>query len=147
MPRPRKFDETEVVASASRAFAKTGCADTSVDDLVAATGLGRQSLYNAFGGKKELFMRALLSDTEDAVAPAEALRHGVDSPIVRIRAQLLRVVVTYGSGRGQPPLLAKAAMELSSQDPKGFRIGSQDLQRYADPLPGVHHRGSRGRRS
>ncbi|WP_420898471.1 hypothetical protein [Cryobacterium lactosi] len=118
-----------------------------MDDLVAATGLGRQSLYNAFGGKKELFMRALLSDTEDAVAPAEALRHGVDSPIVRIRAQLLRVVVTYGSGRGQPPLLAKAAMELSSQDPKGFRIGSQDLQRYADPLPGVHHRGSRGRRS
>ncbi|MDK1329120.1 TetR/AcrR family transcriptional regulator [Arthrobacter sp. zg-Y1143] len=110
------FDEAEVIASASRAFAKTGYAGTSMDDLVSATGLGRQSLYNAFGGKKELFMRAFLSDTEDAVAAIEALRHGVDSPIVRIRAQLLKVAVRYGSAREQPSLFAKAAMELSSQD-------------------------------
>lgn len=116
MPRPRLFNEAEVIASAGRAFAKAGYAGTSVDDLVEATGLGRQSLYNAFGGKKELFMRALLSDTEDATAAVEALRHGTDSPMVRIRTQLLRIAVTYGSAREQPALFAKAAMELSNQD-------------------------------
>ncbi|MBT2501303.1 TetR/AcrR family transcriptional regulator [Curtobacterium sp. ISL-83] len=116
MPRPRAFNEDEVIASANQAFSRTGYAGTSIDDLVAATGLGRQSLYNAFGGKKELFMRVLLSDTADAVAALEALHHG-DSPLVRIRTQLLKVAVTYGSAREQPSLFAKAAMELSSSDP------------------------------
>ncbi|MCP2267065.1 TetR/AcrR family transcriptional regulator [Promicromonospora thailandica] len=116
MPRPRKFEEAEVIASAGRVFAESGYAGTSVDDLVAATGLGRQSLYNAFGGKKELFMRAFLSDTEDAVAAVEAVRHGTDSPIGRIRAQLVKVAVTYGSAQAQPPLFVKAAMELSARD-------------------------------
>lgn len=129
MSRPRMFDEVEVIASVSRAFAKTGYAGTSVDDLVAATGLGRQSLYNAFGGKKELFMRALLSETEDAVAAVEVLRHGVDSPIVRIRAQLLRVAITYGSAREQPSLFVKAAMELSSQDPE---VAASVLRTFSD---------------
>lgn len=118
MPRPRKFEESEVVASAGRAFAETGYAGTSVDDLVAATGLGRQSLYNAFGGKKELFMRAFLSNTEDAVAAVEAVRHGADSPIVRIRARLIEVALTYGSAQSQPSLFAKTAMELSASDPE-----------------------------
>jgi TetR/AcrR family transcriptional repressor of nem operon len=129
MSRPRKFNEAEVIASASRAFTKTGFAGTSVDDLVAATGIGRQSLYNAFGGKKELFMRALLNDTEDAIAAVEVLRHGTESPIVRIRAQLLKIAVAYGSAREQPSLFAKAAMELSGQDPE---IATSVLKTFND---------------
>ncbi|MDO0929622.1 TetR/AcrR family transcriptional regulator [Streptomyces sp. TG1A-8] len=118
MPRPRKFDETDVVARAGRAFAETGYAGTSLDDLLAATGLARQSLYNAFGGKKELFMRAFLSDATEAVEAVEAIRHGADTPIERIRAQLVKVAVTYGSAQTPPSLFTKAAVELSARDPE-----------------------------
>ena len=59
MGRPRTFSEPDVVASASAVFARRGFAATSVDDLVRATGVGRASLYGAFGSKDGLFQRCL----------------------------------------------------------------------------------------
>src|SRR4029077_15778222 len=59
MARPRKFVEDEVIAAARVQFWTHGYAATSLDDLVAVTGLGRGSLYRAFGDKHALFMRAL----------------------------------------------------------------------------------------
>ncbi|GHE07812.1 TetR/AcrR family transcriptional regulator [Klenkia taihuensis] len=116
MARPRTFDEADVVARARRAFAETGFAGTSLDTLLEATGLARQSLYNAFGGKKELFMRAFLADTAEAVDAVEAVRHGSDSPITRIRAQLVHVAVQHGGAQAAPSLFTKAAVELAGQD-------------------------------
>jgi AcrR family transcriptional regulator len=115
--RPRSFDEADVVARAREAFAETGFAGTSLDMLLEATGLARQSLYNTFGGKKELFMRAFLSDTAEALEAVESIRHGADSPIVRIRAQLVKMAVEHGAGQAPPSLFTKGAVELSSQDP------------------------------
>jgi AcrR family transcriptional regulator len=118
MPRPRSFDEADVVARAREAFAETGFAGTSLDTLLEATGLARQSLYNTFGGKKELFMRAFLSDTAEAVEAVESIRHGEDSPINRIRAQLVKVAVAHGAGQAPPSLFTKAGVELSGRDPE-----------------------------
>ncbi|MEW1959490.1 TetR/AcrR family transcriptional regulator [Kineococcus sp. NPDC059986] len=118
MPRPRTFDEDDVIDRARKAFAETGFAGTSLDTLLEATGLARQSLYNAFGGKKELFMRAFLSDTAEAVEAVESVRHGEDSPITRIRRQLVKVAVEHGEAKAAPSLFTKAAVELSSHDPE-----------------------------
>ncbi|WP_258571869.1 TetR/AcrR family transcriptional regulator [Actinomadura parmotrematis] len=41
------------------AFWTAGYEATSTEDLCAVTGVGRSSLYNAFAGKRELFLRAL----------------------------------------------------------------------------------------
>src|SRR5438105_373054 len=60
MGRPRQFDSDDVVERSMRAFWEHGYGDTSVGDLVEATGLRPGSLYNAFqGGKHELFLGAL----------------------------------------------------------------------------------------
>lgn len=70
--RPRTFSEPDVVASASAVFARRGFAATSVDDLVRATGVGRASLYGAFGSKDGLFQRCLsgaLAALESGSAP------------------------------------------------------------------------------
>lgn len=72
MGRPRTFSEPDVVASASAVFARRGFAATSVDDLVRATGVGRASLYGAFGSKDGLFQRCLsgaLAALESGSAP------------------------------------------------------------------------------
>jgi AcrR family transcriptional regulator len=116
MPRPRTFDEADVIARAREAFAQSGFAGTSLDALLEATGLARQSLYNTFGGKKELFMRAFLSDAEEAVEAVESVLHGSDSPLVRIRSQLVKVAVAHGEAQAPPSLFTKAAIELSAQD-------------------------------
>ncbi len=57
MARPRKFDEQDVLTAARDTFWRGGYKATSVQDLAEATGLGAQSLYGAFGSKRDLFMR------------------------------------------------------------------------------------------
>ena len=71
MGRPRTFSESDVVASASAVFARRGFAAASVDDLVRATGVGRASLYGAFGSKDGLFQRCL-SGALAALGPGTA---------------------------------------------------------------------------
>jgi AcrR family transcriptional regulator len=59
MARPREFDEVEILDRALAAFWERGFDGTSIEDLVQSTGLGRASLYNAFGDKEKLFKRVV----------------------------------------------------------------------------------------
>ena len=59
MGRPRTFDLDEVIGAARDRFVRTGYLGTSVDDLLTATGIGRASLYQAFGSKRGLFLATL----------------------------------------------------------------------------------------
>jgi AcrR family transcriptional regulator len=59
MARPREFDEDEVLDRALATFWEHGYEGTSIDELVEATGLGRASLYGAFGDKEQIFAKAL----------------------------------------------------------------------------------------
>ena len=57
--RPRQYDPERALANAAQAFWKYGYAATSLDDLVAATGMNRPSLYAAFGDKRDLYLKTL----------------------------------------------------------------------------------------
>jgi TetR/AcrR family transcriptional regulator, copper-responsive repressor len=57
--RPRAYDPDAALAQVIDTFWKAGYAGTSLDDLVAATGMNRPSLYAAFGDKRDLYIRAL----------------------------------------------------------------------------------------
>ncbi len=57
--RPRQYDPERALADAAAAFWKQGYAATSLDDLVAATGMNRPSLYAAFGDKRDLYLGTL----------------------------------------------------------------------------------------
>lgn len=59
MARPRKFIEDDVIDSAMLAFWQNGYDATAIGDLEAATGISRISIYNTFGDKEGLFLRAL----------------------------------------------------------------------------------------
>ena len=59
MPRPRGFDENEVLSCAMRMFWRRGYEGTTTRAIEAETGVGIRSLANTFGEKDELFVRAL----------------------------------------------------------------------------------------
>ncbi|MBZ6140612.1 MULTISPECIES: TetR/AcrR family transcriptional regulator [Streptomyces] len=116
MPRPRKFQERDVISSASEVFAVNGLAATTLDDLVRATGLGKQSLYNAFGGKRELFLRALSEDRDEAArAVSEALQHGDASPLERIRGHMLRMAIEFSRSDSRVSLATRALVESTGE--------------------------------
>jgi len=111
--RPRSFDESAVVRAARETFWTKGYAATSLDDLMAATGLGKGSLYNAFGGKEELFHRAL---DDYCTVSDEGLRADLGcagSGLARVE-NYLRSGIDGGDGRGC--MLAKSVAELASSD-------------------------------
>ncbi len=89
--RPRKFDETEVVAKMQRQLWTTGLSRPSLDDIARSAGLNRPSLAAAFGDKDAIYAHAAAQyvammdarmkqalDTEDLEA---ALQAGFDTAI------------------------------------------------------------------
>ncbi|MEU1084743.1 TetR/AcrR family transcriptional regulator [Streptomyces sp. NPDC005908] len=59
MARTREFDTEKAVEAAMNAFRLNGYDGTSIQDLVDATGVGRGSLYAAFGSKEGLYLAAM----------------------------------------------------------------------------------------
>ena len=59
MAREKQFSDAEVLESAADLFASHGYQGTSLAMLLDATGLGKQSLYNSFGDKRELYLKAV----------------------------------------------------------------------------------------
>jgi AcrR family transcriptional regulator len=57
--RPRAYDPQVALQQATDRFWKSGYAGTSLDELSAATGMNRPSLYAAFGDKHALYLKAL----------------------------------------------------------------------------------------
>ena len=118
MPRPRTFDESDVVAAARDEFWSRGYAATSIDDLTTATGLGKGSLYGAFGDKHGLYLRAL----DDYIATSlvsvrdqlrDPTRSAYDRLTRHIRAQA-KAIAADKVRRGC--MMAKSAAELSATD-------------------------------
>jgi AcrR family transcriptional regulator len=119
MARPRGFDEGEVLRAARDQFWSAGYAATRVDDIAAATGLGKGSLYGAFGDKHHLFLRTF---DDHCAGLIEAVRRALDGPdegaCERLRAHVLAVANATADDVGlRGCLLAKGAAELSGQDP------------------------------
>src|ERR1700741_1584882 len=66
--RPRAYEPEVALAKALDLFRKDGFAATSLDDLSAATGMNRPSLYGAFGDKRELYIKSYERYRADARA-------------------------------------------------------------------------------
>ena len=121
MGRPRTFSEPDVVARASAVFARRGFAATSVDDLVRATGVGRASLYGAFGSKDGLFQRCL-SGALAALAPGPSGPSGPADPAAGTDSAATpdsasRASRLGGSDTADPlDLVLVALMELAPDD-------------------------------
>src|SRR5258707_7765392 len=64
--RPRAYQPEVALGKALDLFRKGGFAATSLDDLSAATGMNRPSLYGAFGDKRELYIKAYQRYRADA---------------------------------------------------------------------------------
>jgi TetR/AcrR family transcriptional repressor of nem operon len=57
--RPKDFEETVVLDRAIDLFWKQGYEGTNLEQLLAAMGMGKGSMYHNFGNKRELFKLAL----------------------------------------------------------------------------------------
>src|SRR5271165_3051801 len=154
--RPRAYQPDVALARALDLFRKGGFAATSLDDLSAATGMNRPSLYGAFGDKRELYIKSYERYREIArAAVAEIFRAQLPlrKRLERIYAVALDIyvsgdegpkgcftVLTAASDAVNDPairaMVLDALTELDKAFASCFRIGKErgELSADADPL-------------
>lgn len=98
--RPRAFDEAAVLRGAQRLFLEQGFEAASYDDVAAALGLSKPSLYNAFGDKAALFERAIADYAQGAQAQIMADFGGAASLGEAGRKLLLAAAEVYSKPDG-----------------------------------------------
>ncbi|WP_219416877.1 TetR/AcrR family transcriptional regulator [Pseudonocardia nigra] len=118
MPRPREFDEQDVVARATDLFWRRGYHATSVRDLGDELGLSASSLYRTFGDKHGLFLRALDHYRATETAAARERLDGPGAARSVLREWLVRSIDVPAA---RPPargcFVVNTATELGSDDP------------------------------
>jgi TetR/AcrR family transcriptional repressor of nem operon len=118
VPRPRQFDPDEVREQAMREFWHHGYRETSIDDLVTATGVRPGSLYHEFrGGKRELFIESLARYSKLVVPQKMDALVRPGASIGDVRAYFDGLVDDLMSPEGRMGcLMVNTAMELAADD-------------------------------
>ncbi|MEV7383624.1 TetR/AcrR family transcriptional regulator [Streptomyces lydicus] len=131
MARPRAFDERHILEQAREQFWATGYAGTRMDDISRATGLGKGSLYGAFGDKAELFHR-VFDDWCTAVVEVarERLAGGPDAEALARLSGYVHLMAENSASDTERRgcLLAKGAAELAHQDPTVAGRSAETMQ-------------------
>src|SRR6478672_4425015 len=100
--RPRAYEPEVALARALDVFWKEGFAATSLDDLSAATGMNRPSLYGAFGDKRELYIKSYES-YRDRARQRMGEVFSVDLPLRQMLERIYEIALDmYLSGKDGP---------------------------------------------
>ncbi|MEX3527022.1 MAG: TetR/AcrR family transcriptional regulator [Burkholderia sp.] len=118
MVRPREFDRDEVLDRALRVFWEQGYAATSTEDLLGAMQIGRQSLYNAFGDKRKLYLEALQRYSQRNVSTHLTRLKGTASPLAGIEAVLAGLIDDGGEQQVSGCMGVNAICEFGGRDPE-----------------------------
>jgi AcrR family transcriptional regulator len=117
MARPKEFDREAALDAAIGVFREQGFAGTSTGDLTQAMQIGRQSLYDTFGDKWQLYQAALARygarETEAhraALSTGPRAVDGLEILLARVRAKAGEGCLSLGAasefGRSKPELTA-----------------------------------------
>jgi AcrR family transcriptional regulator len=150
MARPKEFDRQTALDAAIGVFRERGFASTSTGDLTKAMQIGRQSLYDTFGDKWQLYMAAL---THYGARESEAHRaalstgpraiDGLEIFLARVRAKAGEGCLSLGAasefGRRKPELAAiLAATERALLTALASRV--REAQAEGDVAAGIDAR-------
>jgi TetR/AcrR family transcriptional repressor of nem operon len=130
MARPREFDPDAALERAMQVFWTKGYEATSLDDLCEATGLGRSSLYAAFGDKHALLLRSLdryeeISAARIAAALARPLP--IRESIAALLGEFIEKIAAGPGRRGC--FIGNCAAELARHDREALGRVRRSLER------------------
>ena len=118
MARPKAFDSDVVLDQVMHTFWSRGYANTSISDLESSTGLGRQSLYGAFGDKHALFLEALRRYARGSRSSTMALLDQAGAGLSALR-EFMVGTVDFLSGNGSAScFMVKSLLEVGGSDPE-----------------------------
>ena len=128
MPWEKSFDEEDVLAKAMHVFWDKGYDSASISDLVDCTGINKGSLYNTFGGKKQLFVKALLKYDQEVRRALLAELEALDDPKKAISTLLDNLVEeTIEDSQKKGCFLINTASEIATHEGEVIEIVTRGL--------------------
>lgn len=123
MARTKEFDPDIALQRALELFWERGYEGTSMADLVAHLGVARASLYATFGGKRDLYLRALerYAQLMDPRVVEALSRPGPVLPAVRALVRSFAEESADDQG-GRGCMVVNTAVELGPRDPAAARL-------------------------
>ncbi len=119
MARTRAFNTDKVLGKALDLFWRQGYAATSMQDLTEAMSLSRSSLYETYGDKHALFLRALDSYQGNEEGKLCALLDQAESPRVALQQFFDGLVMQLTAKKQQYGcFMLNSGIELGAQDPE-----------------------------
>ncbi|MGK9168770.1 TetR/AcrR family transcriptional regulator [Inquilinus limosus] len=94
----RQFDEQAMLAEALEVFRRKGLRATTMQDIAEATGVLRGSLYNAYGGKEEIFLLAFDAYVGRFLAGARQALDSTPDPEQGLRALFDTAIASMTGG-------------------------------------------------
>ena len=122
MARPRAFSPDAALARIKDAFWLKGFEGTSMQDIEAATGLKKQSLYRLYGDKRQMYLSALRHYEENEIREAAELLETPGTAKQRFAgffSHFIDDALKTGDMRGC--FLCNAAVDRAQLDPETLR--------------------------
>jgi TetR/AcrR family transcriptional repressor of nem operon len=152
--RPAEFDESAILERAMEFFWDRGYRGGGVSDLVAFTGVGRQSLYNTFGSKRELFLKVIGHYRQTRLGQALEILRRDGSPLQNVRDAVGFFQQLALDKRARGCLVANALIDVGNDDPEiaglldetlgllesGFRSALTKARKLGELAPGASPR-------
>ncbi len=104
-------------------FWAKGFASTSTDDLIKEMGIGRQSLYNAFGDKRRLYLEVLHSYQQASIGAHLKRLDEPASPLAGISRLLSGLALKDGEVRALGCFGVSSIVEFGASDPELRCVG------------------------
>jgi len=116
MARPKAFDKDEALAAAMGVFWRSGYKRASLDVLLKAMGISKQSLYDTFGDKRALYLKALAHYREQTLTSMRMLFASVGSARDAFSRLLLGLSAESEEQHARGCLLLSANLERETND-------------------------------
>jgi len=134
MARPKAFEREQALDHAMHLFWKQGYEATSLPELLNTMSIGRQSLYDTFGGKHQLFMESLTRYREMIWATLADLQ-SPNASLGDIQAWFSAMIEFFGDApHRRACFLINCTMELAPHDDKVAGMVREHYQVMEDAM-------------
>jgi TetR/AcrR family transcriptional regulator, transcriptional repressor for nem operon len=139
--RTKAFDPDTALLAARDAFWEFGYEALSTTDLCDQMNIARQSLYDTFGSKRELFLLALTQYRDETFERARSLLSEPTSAVTAIDSFLRGICASSKKQRSLGCLLLNSVSELGPADTQVVALASGNQQRVLALLTDVVRHG------
>ncbi|NET39554.1 MAG: TetR/AcrR family transcriptional regulator [Cyanothece sp. SIO1E1] len=131
----KQFDPDIVLAKAMEVFWAKGYEAASLSELLKQMGIGKKSLYDTFGNKRALFLKALAHYGQTVIKPIRDQLSASGSPLGNLKQGFRTLPATHGQPGSKGCMLGTNIADFDTNDAEMAKV----LRGYLRELEDIYY--------